>query len=137
MPDAPKAWIWSQYKAVVSEDRPSGAPLPFFGADGSGLANRTKRGATLAAASWKSRRRSDSLRLRTSATFSRASCCGRALLFLSHREMNVGACPTCLERAVEAIFRAFRSALRYSPNGSAGGLILEIITASILAGTGP
>jgi hypothetical protein len=50
MTDAPKAWIWSQYKAVVSEDRPSGAPLPFFGAAGSGLANRTKRGATLAAA---------------------------------------------------------------------------------------
>ncbi len=54
MTDTSKAWVWSQYRAVVSEDKASANPLPLFGdasSDGTeSSGGRTRRGATLAIA---------------------------------------------------------------------------------------
>jgi hypothetical protein len=50
MTDTPKAWIWSEYKGVVSEDRQTSAPLPLIGETVSGSGKRTSRGVSLAVA---------------------------------------------------------------------------------------
>jgi hypothetical protein len=50
MTDTPEAWIWSQYKGVLSEDRQTSAPLPLFGETVSVSGKRTSRGVSLAVA---------------------------------------------------------------------------------------
>jgi hypothetical protein len=50
MTDISKAWVWSRYRGVVSEDHATAASLPLFGGTGSVSANRTKRGLFVAAA---------------------------------------------------------------------------------------
>jgi len=52
MSETSKAWVWSQYQGIVSEDKATASTLPLFGINetGSGSANRTKWGMLLAAA---------------------------------------------------------------------------------------
>lgn len=50
MTDKPTAWVWSQYRAVVSDDEAAADPLPLFGGASGQSGGRTRRGAVLAAA---------------------------------------------------------------------------------------
>lgn len=54
MTDTSKAWVWSQYRAVVPEDRATANPLPLFGSgspeEKGAPGGRTRRGAALAIA---------------------------------------------------------------------------------------
>ena len=50
MTETSKAWVWSQYQGVISEDRATAASLRLFGETGSASAYRTKRGFFVAAA---------------------------------------------------------------------------------------
>lgn len=50
MTDTPKAWVWSQYRAIVPDDAASANPLPLFGGGSGQSGSRTRRGAVLAAA---------------------------------------------------------------------------------------
>jgi hypothetical protein len=50
MTKSSKAWVWSQYHGVVPDDEGAAAPRPFFGDSGTPSGNRSRRGATIAAA---------------------------------------------------------------------------------------